>query len=536
MQPERAVDVQIHRVAANLTFDGHGLSPYWGLVSEFNPDMSLTVTLSGEEYSTDTCNYWRGKIADPNGDKKGGLYEYEIGLWTDDEAGDKGASFTFRPGYPHAEHVDTGEEIDGIPTECPESIRVQVEATNLEKVEIYGLLQALAGELDLNKEYFAAEHAHEWSSIYGLETYVRVKRETAERHIVGDGGIFEQIAQFSSGNGSKGEWKWDHEETEGHYEAVALDPSSWAELLAREDCISKRVKCYQPKYPREDEQEEDPLYHHKLESQYWAKYDSDSLDWHEYHDLVNELRETTLNVLNWTGISLDPDGPFVEDAYWTPTAGGLPVEIVPNPIPELEERQQRTAHDQLLDPSTTAAEFEVLDAIADTDKMHHSELADRAGTSKSTVYRAVEQFSDMLEKRNGVIEWTDNVVRKEVAEIVERFESAKVSAYRSIEKVAGKVSPLSDDGEPSALEKWMTRHGIIPQETYEGLKLRIDRQVSRRKLQEILREGVDAAEGSAMQTEKFESATVDWFDLNGDYHANWQVVVDGEILGPVTSV
>jgi len=532
-EQQRVVDVQVHRLGANLLFDEHGLSPYWGLVSVFDPNLEgETFVAGGEEYCIDTANFWTGKLADPSGDIDGGLYEYKLGVWSTDDHGEQGADLTFRPGFPNATHVDSGEEIEGIPSDCPDSVRVQVEATNLTKVDLHGLMQGLADAIDLNPAYFAPGAPHEWSSIYGLETYIRVENARAEQQLVGDGGVIEDIARFSSGEGSKGEWKWDHEEATGHYEAVALDPDSWDRLLEGRT-MPKRVKCYLPEHPRQNGQTEDALYHHKLESQYWAGYDSESLSYSNYWTHVDELRTTTLNVLAWAGISVRPDGPFVADEYFTPEPADEPAKIVSNPIPELTERQQLTAREQLLDPESTAAEFEVLQTMTDGGQpLHHSEAAERSETSTSTVYRAVERFDDILEIENGVLQFVDDVVRQEIRDIVERFEAAKDSAYRAIRRTAENISPLDSPSDgPSALEQWMNRHGIIAQERYDGLELRLDEPVSHHELVKILRAGYQAAECSPLLTEHFEQATIDWQDREGNWHGNWQVVVDGKLLG-----
>jgi predicted DNA-binding protein YlxM (UPF0122 family) len=531
-EQQRVVDVQVHRLGAKLLFDEHGLSPYWGMVSVFDPDLEgKQFVVGGEEYGIETASYWQGKLDDPSGDVDGGLYEYKLGVWMTDEHRDKGVDLTFRPGFPNPEHVDTGNEIESIPSDCPNSVRVQVEATNLSKVELHSVMQALAAAIDLNPDYFAPDAVHEWSSIYGIETYLRIENATAERQLVADDGIIGDIAQFSSGEGSKGEWKWDHEEATGHYEAVALDPDSWDRLLEGRT-MPKRVKCYLPQHPRKND-EEDPLAHHKLEAQYWADYDGESLAYTDYWNHVDELRETTLNVLAWAGVSVRPDGPFVEDAYWTPACADEPVEITPNPIPELTDQQQLTARDQLLDPESTEAEFEVLRAMTDGGQpLHHSEAAERSETSTSTVYRAVERFDDILEIENGVLQFVDDVVRQEIRDIVERFEAAKDSAYRAIRRTAEKISPLDSPSDgPSALEQWMNRHGIIAQERYDGLELRLDEPVSRHELVKILRAGYQAAECSPLLTEHFEQATIDWQDREGNWHGNWQVVVDGKLLG-----
>jgi hypothetical protein len=531
-QQSGLIDVDVHGLSANLLFAEHGLQPYWGLVDAFEPDYEGdTITVGGEDYTIDKSTYWSGGIADPNGNIDDGLNEYKLALWTDDEAEDKGADFTFRAGYPHATHCDTGDEIGGMPTECPESIRVQVESTNLSRLDVLVLLQALASHIDLNPSYF--QDAHEWSSIYGIEAYVRVHRDVAVDRLVSTGGVLEELEQFSHGQG-RGEYKWDHEDIEGHYEGVALGPTNWSKLLP-EQTLAKRLKCYQPKYVRGEHRSDDPLYHHKLECQYWADYSDESLDWDNYDAIFGELRQTVLNALNWADVPLEPTADaYVEDAYFDVERCADDVEIVANPMPELEETQQATARESLMDPETSPAEWDIVEAMVGAGSRHYQAVAEAAGRSSSSVYRAVEQFDTVLEIDGGELRFVDDVVRQEIETIVDRFQQATENTLDAVRRAADKANPLSrgddENDEPSPVERWMNRHGIVPTETYDGLEFSLDRPVSRRKLEEILRAGIDAAERSGLLTERFESALIDWVDRDGQHHRNWQVVVDGHVL------
>jgi len=519
-----------------VILDEHGLDPYWGLVSQFEPDLSDSLDplkLLGDRFELETSSYWTGKIADPNGDRDGGLYEYKLALWTDDEAGDRGADFTFRPGYPNAEHCETGEEISGIPSDCPESLRIQIEATNLERDQVLELHEALFEAIDLSTEYVS--EPHDWSSIYALECYARIERAEAVRSLVGADGVLEHLSQFSLGRG-RGAHKWDHEEISGHYEAVSLDPDSWDRLIDDHE-IAKRLKCYQPDHVRSDDNDDDPLYHHKIEAQYWSDYQTDSLSWSAYQTAVDELRSAVLNPVDWAGIDLDPDsGPWEPDPYWTPQRLEEPIEIVPNPIPDLKDERELDARRQLIDPDATATQFEVLEQIADGGTpLEYDELAERSDTSTSTVYRAIEQFDQIIEIETGSVHWKDDVVRETISSIVERFQSNKERAVDALERVAEKATPLSrwDDDEPSALEQWANRHGIRLRESYEhGLEIEIDQPVSRRKLEKLLRAGLRAAERSSILTRVFEDARLDWKDLDGFAHKNWKPIgAHGRILG-----
>jgi len=523
------LDVQVHRLAANVLFDDHGLKPYWGLVNAFEPELEgQSFIFDSEDYVIETASFWQGSIDDPNGRIEDGLNEYKIAVWTDDGVGEKGADFTFRPGFPDARHCQTGEEIGGMPTDCPESLRVQIEATNLTQFDVITLLQALASEIDLNQKYISVPH--EWSSIYGIEAYVRLGREIAVDRIAGHDGVLEHIAQFSNGRG-RGEYSWDHDDIEGHYEAVALDPGSWSRLIP-EQTLAKRLKCYQPMYVRKEDTG-DPLYHHKVECQYWQDYGTESLNWDAYEYVLEEFRETILNALNWADVSLKPsDDVYVEDRYFEIEPCSEQVNITSNPLPDLEEKQQVTARESLMDPDATTAEWDVLEALTDGGARHHEDIAEQSGRSSSSVYRAVEQFDSILEIDQGVVRFVDDVVRHEVESVVDRFQSVKDNVVDALERTADMANPLSrsDEAEPSALERWMNRHGIVPKDSYDGLELSLDRPVSRRKLTEILRAGLDAAERSPILTIEFENALIDWVDLDGRQHCNWQIVVDGMVL------
>lgn len=534
---QETLDVQVHRLAAHLTFDEHGMSPYYGLVSVFDPGHAESldnVSALDTEFTVEKSQFWKGKLADPQGNINDGLYEYQYALWEDDDVGDRGVDLKFRPGYPEATHVETGDLIGGIPTECPESIRVQVEATNLTQTEVMRLIRAFADHVGLNPDYF--RETHDWSTIYALEVYVRTHRDAATRNLVGKGGVLEHIADFSNGRG-KGEHKWDHEEVLGKREAVSLDPDSWARLIP-DQTLAKTLKCYQPKYVRSEENDDDPLYHHKLEAQYWKGYYSDndeSIAWDGYDYAVGELKQTVLCALNWAEFPLTPDEDvYVQDQYFEPELSDDVVEIVANPMPDLKEQEQVTARETLMNPDATRAEWEVVAAVTDGGPQHHAQVAEESGTSSSTVYRASERFPDVLEIVDGEVRFLDEVVRETITDIVERFQATKENTFEAIRRVADRANPLSRrDGEPSALEQWANRHGLTARKTHDQLEFELDRPMSDREIQKIVRAGLEAAEASGILTSRFRNALLTWKGVDGEVRKGWKMFVNGRILGQV---
>lgn len=535
---QETVDPQVHRLAANLIFDEHGMSPYHGLVSAFEPDHEETldnVEALNTEFNIDGSTFWQGQLDDPQGQVEDGLNEYQYAIWQDDDVEQRGVVLKLRPGFPNPVHAETGDPIGGMPKDCPESIRLQVEATNLTKPELLSLIQAWADHIGLNPDYF--RQVHEWSSIYALETYIRVDRDAAVDNLAGKGGVLEHIAGFSNGRG-KGEHAWDHEDIVGKYEAVALDPDSWQRLIP-DQTLAKRLKCYQPKHVKDDS--DDPLYHHKLECQYWKGYhpkghDDASLNWDGYDYAVQELKQTTLCALNWAEFSLTPDAEvYIEDEYFSPVQADQDVEIVANPMPDLKQQEQLTARESLMNPDATRAEWEVVAAMTDGGPRNHQKVADESGTSSSTVYRASERFDDVMQIVNGEVRFLDDVVRETISDVVERFNSAKENAFESIRRVADRANPLSrNDGKPSALERWANRHGIAARKTHDNLEFELERPVSNREIQKIVRAGLQAAESSGILTTRFRNALLTWTGLDGETRKGHKMYVNGRILGQVS--
>ncbi|WP_135304129.1 DUF7845 domain-containing protein [Haloarcula amylovorans] len=535
---EDVIDLQPHRIGAHTIFDNGGLSPYWAMVSQYEPDLDEreeTFTFDDIEYEIVRSSHWQGKIeAPPSATFDGAMNEYKLGVYAaDDPHNELGADFTFRPGFPKACHVETGDLIGGMPTECPESVRVQIESTNLSQFEVLGLLQSLASYLSIDAGYFV--EAHEWSRIYALELYGRIERDTATGKVAGKGGVLEHLSQFSNGRG-RGEHHWDHEAIKGHYEAVALSPDNWKRLLP-DQTLAKRLKCYQPKWVRSETSSDDPLFHHKIECQYWADYYPDGespIQWTGYDTAVAEFRETVVNALHWAGVDFAPDSDvWIEDPYFEPGQADDAVGVRPNPMPDLEQQTRADAADQLAGPGTSEGAWDVLVAMTDGGGRHYQEVADEAGKSASTVYRAAERFADIIEVDNGMVRFRDGVVRDQIEEIAERWQSTKETTMDSLKRVADRASPFSrrDDGEPSALERWANRHGIVVHSTKDPLEMELKRPVGLQEMLKILRSGLDAAEASPLPSERFENALIDWTGLDGQVRKGRRVVNNGRFLG-----
>lgn len=525
---------ETHGFGANLIFDDHGLSPYWGVVSAFDPDHDETLgtfDALGETWEIVSSTYWSGKIAPPDeSDPDGGLYEYSYSVEAVDEVGDRDANIQFRPGFPDAEHVDTGESINGIPDDCPESIRVQVESTNVDHDDLLALLRAFAEHIGLNREYFG--DPHEWSRAYQIERYLRLLRQVSEDHIV-DGGILGQLADVASDQRGHGKHRWDNEEIVGHYESVASDAETWDMLLPDGvgGDLGKSIKNYHPQNPRSDTSGDDPLAHPKVEAARAAEFDEgNGVPWDEIDSALDELDATLLNVLHWAGVPIAPDAAvWVRNDQYFDVGERSEVELRSNPLPALREAIVEHAESELVRTELSPAQEEVLTVLTDGGSMHYETLADDAEVGTSTVYRLVDNLCSLLETDDGLVRFADATTRKYVRGIVDRVRDTADWARESISAVAQEHDLLRSDDGP--LQEWMQRHGVRLVSEHPTLEFEVDKPVSEVEIKQILRAGLEAAEASGLLTKRFENALVTWRDLDGTEYPGRRVVVDGDVLG-----
>lgn len=531
-QPERASvsrrvpALETHRIAAHLQFHEHGLQPYWGLVSCYEPDHDDTLDgfqAVGDHWDIVQSTHWEGKIADPQGRFDHGLYEYQYRIAADDQVGDRDATFKLRPGHPRAEHVDTGDLLQGIPTELPECIRIQTETTNVDVDEVLPLLRAFFDAIGLNPEYIS--DPHEWSTAYELEGYVRVDRLESDVHLTGDGGMIQQFAQFGSSEGNKGEHKWDHDDHQGHYEAVALDRDTWERLIPDQQ-YAKRVKSYHPEFVRKDVDEDDPLSHPKLEVQLWPGGQRESVPWTDLRTLKDELQTTAANTLQWSGLGLDADADaFIEDAYHDAGWTDAEFDVYDNPIPDLQERIAGRAEHELFDPRITTTEFEQLEVIADGGPQHYEDLPG----SSSLIYRMAKRLG-IVEADNGIVRFPDEITRERIKSLIQQYRDLTARIDRHVQDVIdgiGRLRSATHNTQP--IEDWMDDHGAVV--AGQGRDLHFEfpgHQYDDYELARILREGYRAAVSCGLTT-KFANALISYRRPGGDRRQHVRVLEDRDI-------
>ncbi|GAB6879178.1 hypothetical protein JCM17823_14520 [Halorubrum gandharaense] len=526
------IEPRVHAFGAHLLFadtddtsDDHpgSLSPYDAVVSQYEPSIAEDV---GEfvfddelwEIDPEKTRYWSGGIAAP-GRPYDTFNEYQISVRAQDGLGERKATLQLRPSVPDA-RTEGGDRIDSMPEDLPYGLRVQVSSSNLDPEEVVPLIRRVAEELDIHPDYFSSSRVHDYSCVYQLEMYVRIARSKAEHHVVTRGGILDELTQFAQNNRGRGECKWDNEEVIGHRTALTMSEVTWQKLMRKDVEVGKTVKNYHPKYARSESTDEDPLSDPKLEVQWSKEYsDRSSVPWedtdeYDVDDLHRELDESLINVIDWAGLSTRADPRvYVEDHYFDATESERDLDIVENRMDSLREAEEKQTVAHFARGDATEGERSVIAALTDGgERADVEEVAEMSDTSRSTVYRTAQRFSDIVSISNAKMSFEDSVIRDKFQDLLSVFEETAEWVIGGVRQLASDESTLLD--QDSALARWARRHGVSVTQSPDGMVVDLGgRPLTRLEVFKLLRAGVDAAESTGkMAYQRFISAEFSWVD------------------------
>ena len=531
------VEPRVHAFGAHLLFSdptvseqGHPgtLSPYDAIVSEYEPTIAEDIgsfVFDGElwEINPEKTRYWSGGIAAP-GRPYETFNEYQIAVRAQDGLGERKATLQFRPSLPDA-RTDDGERINSMPKDLPYGLRVQANSSNLEPDEVIPLIRRLAEEMNISTHYFADDCLHEHSNAYQMEMYLRLNRESGEERVASRGGVLDQLAMFGSNTRGRGEYKWDNEKVMGHRNAVALDESTWKKLTEKPNGVGKLVKYYHPEFARSEStsSEDDPLSDPKLEVQWSKDYSSlSSVPWDDdgafdVKALRHELDESLINVLLWAGLPTRADPRvYTADHYFDATESERDLGLVENRMPSVQEGEEQQAVAHFARGDATESERSVLAALTDGgDRADVDRLAELSDTSRSTVYRAVEKFDDLVQVANAEVSFEDGLIREKFQDLLNTFEDVTEWVVGGVRQLASDEASMID--QDSSLARWARRHGVSITESADGMVVDLGgRPLSRLELVKLIRAGVDAAEDTGMMAyRKFVSGEFSWTERGG---------------------
>ncbi len=411
----------------------------------------------------------------------------------------------------------------------PEGIDVVVNSSNIEPDAIpkhfrtvVNTICSEAGQRFNDSHLDPGKIDGENSHISQFERYVRLTRNFSQK-LTHEGGYFWKLSHLlASEKGQKYEYKVDNEEVVGYNHRFNYPAGSARELPGQR--LGKQLKHYHPKHTRK-KQTDDPLYYPKFAALF-KRGDGDSLTlnqspvaWNDRDELTKELEETIINCLEHADIPTDAELAFVADDHFKIETSDIPIQLHPDPTPEIEARQEsiiiRTFRE------LTDADLDVVNEIASNGESHYRTVADGAGRDISTIYRALEHLDGILDNSNGYIRFRSRKCAEEIRDVLRTTEQQMDAAWKATaglleidDRVLEKMS--------GAMQRWLSRYAAeIVDDDSGQIRIKIESVLSRLRgssspwAPEVLQEALDAWVGSGGNERDLRNATVEYETSTG---------------------
>lgn len=527
---------QTHEVEAELTYTENGLDPYWYLtsllVNEYDGHAEEIAFDVGDEAWTVELYYQDGGISAAPFDAVGGetLYEPRIAI---EGPGRRGINFHVRPRYAGMRAASSGDVIEtpfNQDSRPDDGVSVKASGSNVDITRYPDLfrhaIHALGehvGETP-SRSYF--RELSPMSNVQALELYLRLRRALAEQLIEEDGPFQRLGSLLATKRGAEGAYYFSNagknRDVLGYRHRFLLHKDQAGELLNRHR-YGKQIKLYHPDYVHTDPEE--PRYHPKLGVLYHFSKDhlgnGGTVPWRKVDDLLQELRETLMNLLSWSGITTKPDPTtYIADDAFDVEEADEPARLVEDPLPQVEAEQESQLMTAL--SKLTESDEAVLETVADGGEVDVHEAAEETDFSLSTIYRAQDRLSELLRNENGTLSFISEKIRQDLMAVLNETESALESGVRRLCRLLD-VDPRQLEQDGSAWQRWATKwgadileHGDKNDRMLIKVKTMMDRLQSTDcpLVDEIVAKALEAWSDSGGPRGEFWNAQVRW--SNGD--------------------
>lgn len=454
------LDANWHEFDANLVYDAHGLAPYYAVyrvVQNYGGGTRARISVDGEAYHV-SLSYQEsgiGELNHPSSDLDT-IREFRINAQAvDDDPGQCSASYHLAPRNDGMVTHD-GDEI-AVPDDLV-GINVRVQGSNLNPDDYLPILRAAWREFGLDGDYLAEDARREdLSNVQDCAAEVRISRGVAGRFHAIDGPINRIANLLASANEGYRKLVADDRTCPGYYYTATVGSMRAAELVTGHQ-HAKEIKHY---YPREPDafDADHPLHYPKVGVSYQTKQNDHTVRWTDRGQLQRELHEVLLNVLSWADLpvtdeelpSLDTEdggdaggggivqrGPYIGDAYWTPTTSRRQLRLVSNPTPEIEEQQDAIVSKALRDGMEDSDWDVVEQLVFDGGETAPTDIAEDTGWHIDTIYAALDRLEDLIEHRYGDVTLRSHRIGRQLVETIE-------AAKRAGETAASAAARLLED-------------------------------------------------------------------------------------------
>lgn len=542
------VELAPHEFSANYLFDdgehGDGLTAFFALdsvVKKYDGSASTEFRADGERWIA-KLYYQDSGIVNPGATTPQGTQfsmqdtrEFRIAIRRhsdEDEIGEQKANVHIAPRWQGMKVENSEGEVSefSVPESIHEGLNVSMKGSNIEFSRYHSLLLQACGALDINPAYLASPHPY--SNVQDAERYVRLVEDRSGPVHSRDGPIASMGHLLESDrSGFRKLVQNDDDEhgrnLPGYYHTVTLGPKRIESAFPSHE-LPKEIKHY---YAREAASlpDDNPLSHPKLGASYQANRWDESLGVEESDltQLTEELEETVLAVLADAGLPVsvpeggDRDdgegrGPFMPDAYFSPTNSQRDRDLISLDLTELKQEQESVVIQHVAD-GLSPVEWESLETlVTDGGTVTPDDIAEEHDRNAESVRRALKRLPELVEHDYADVKLRSEHIAKHVHEAVDQAREATRRAVEATAK-AKEAGERGIDESTSALMAWAARHGVDMDDTRDArLRLRM-RGVDnvKARVREAYRLWCDAGKSA----ERFRSAQLDLGD--GKFGTAW---------------
>lgn len=504
------IETAPHEFNANYNFDG-GLNPYFAfdrVVKQHDGSTQDTFRHDGEQWRV-KLYYQDSNIVNPGERTRTGtqfdiesIREFRLAVKSiDDSQGERKFNAHVRPRWDGMKV----EKDDGTkrPLDVPftEGVNVRIRGSNIEFTEYLTLLQRAAGTVGVKWSYFTEPHNS--SNVQQAERYVRVHKDKSGPVHARDGPLARMGHLLE--NDRHGHRKIEQrdmnergEQLPGYRHQTAVDEHRIQEILPNHS-LPKRVKHY---YAREalSKDKSDALAHPKVGAIYysslWRNQDQKhGVSPEDLAQLNDELEELLLSVLSDAGLSVHTTEAYVGDAYFDPATSERDRQVVDLPLEDIEATQESVVINHIADGLSPVQWQAIETLVTDGGTVSPEQIADGGGFHRDSVYRALDEIDDLVEREYGNVSLRSTHVGELVHDAVQRAKEATREAVEAGAKAID-ASKRGLDEKTSALVAWASQHlDSLTEVSDEKIEVNVgtikaeSEYWAKKELRQILREG-----------------------------------------------
>jgi hypothetical protein len=256
--------------------------------------------------------------------------------------------------------------------------------------------------------------------------------------------------------------------------------------------LGKSLKLYFVENPPNDP--ENPLHHPKL----CVTLNDENVNWGNISDARRELNELLINVLSWADLRIRTNETFISDAYFTAEDTGHRIDIIENPLPELEKNQQAKVYGLSVSPDLTESQRALLEVLADSERTTVNDITEKIDFSQRTVYRCLDGLHELVTLDNGSVEFATEFLQTGISNLLSKAKSSIESASK---------------GARDKFKLWQESHGVDIEK--DGRLIMRFGEIGDNSIDYLLRQGYDYWTGNE-RLFKFAKVT---YQINGNQYA-----------------